>query len=46
MSNSWDEAQAVEEYFAAYRRIPDGPDDDFIAIELAGVEDLRIEDLD
>lgn len=36
-----DEAQAVEEYFAAYERVPDGDDQDFIAIEQVGIEDLR-----
>lgn len=41
-----DEAQAVEEYFAAYRRIPDGTDEVFIAIERAGIEDLRKSGLD
>lgn len=34
--------QALEEvYFDGYRRIPDGDDPDFIAIERVGIEQLK-----
>jgi len=32
--------QKIEEYFDGYRRIPDGDDPDFIAIEEIGLKDL------
>lgn len=35
------EAEREERYFAGYRAIPDGDDEDFAAIERAGIEDLR-----
>lgn len=39
--------QALEEaYFDGYRRIPDGNDRDFIAIERAGIADLKKANLD
>lgn len=36
-----DEAALEEAYFDGYRRIPDGDDPDFIAIERAGIKSLR-----
>jgi predicted transcriptional regulator len=39
--------QALEAaYFEGYRRIPDGDDPDFVAIEKVGIEDLRKANLD
>ena len=32
--------QKIEAYFDGYRRIPDGDDPDFIAIEEIGLKDL------
>lgn len=34
-------AEREERYFAGYRAIPDTDDEDFKAIERAGIEDLR-----
>lgn len=36
-----DEHALEQAYFEGYRRIPDGDDPDFIAIERAGIESLR-----
>ncbi len=41
-----DEKALEEAYFDGYRRIPDGTDPDFIAIERAGIEDLKKANLD
>ncbi len=41
-----DEKALEEAYFDGYRRIPDGSDPDFIAIEQVGIEDLRKAKLD
>ena len=35
------EAEREARYFAGYRAIPDGDDDDFKAIERVGIEDLK-----
>lgn len=36
-----DEKALEEAYFDGYRRIPDGDDPDFIAIERVGIEELK-----
>jgi predicted DNA-binding protein len=36
-----DEAELEKAYFDGYRRIPDGTDPDFIALERVGIEDLK-----
>jgi len=36
-----DEEALEEAYFEGYRRIPDGDDADFAAIERVGIEELR-----
>lgn len=36
-----DEAALEQAYFDGYRRIPDGDDPDFIAVERAGIKSLR-----
>jgi predicted transcriptional regulator len=41
-----DEKALEDAYFEGYRRIPDGNDPDFIAIERFGIEDLRKARLD
>lgn len=41
-----DEKALEEAYFEGYRRIPDGDDPDFIAIERAAIEDLKKANLD
>lgn len=41
-----DETALDEAYFDGYRRIPDGNDPDFAAIERVGIADLKKADLD
>lgn len=41
-----DEKALEEQYFDGYRRIPDGDDPDFIAIEKIGIESLKKANLD
>jgi metal-responsive CopG/Arc/MetJ family transcriptional regulator len=41
-----DETAMEEAYFDGYRRVPDGKDVDFAAIERAGIDDLRKAKLD
>ncbi|MBI2323551.1 MAG: hypothetical protein HYY42_03680 [Chloroflexi bacterium] len=41
-----DERALEEAYFEGYRRIPDGDDPDFIAIEKIGIESLKKAKLD
>ncbi|MGH2450108.1 MAG: ribbon-helix-helix protein, CopG family [Candidatus Limnocylindria bacterium] len=41
-----DEKALEEAYFEGYRRIPDGDDPDFVAIERAAIEDLKKANLD
>ena len=41
-----DEKELEKAYFDGYRRIPDGNDPDFIAIEKIGIESLRKANLD
>lgn len=41
-----DEEALERAYFDGYRRIPDGDDPDFIAIEKVGIEDLKKAKLD
>ncbi len=41
-----DEAALEEAYFDGYRRIPDGADRDFTAIERVGIEDLKKANVD
>jgi hypothetical protein len=36
--------EKVEAYFEGYRRIPDGDDPDFIAMESVGLKDLPYQD--
>jgi hypothetical protein len=37
-------AEKVEAYFEGYRRIPDGDDPDFIAMEEVGLSDLATDE--
>jgi hypothetical protein len=41
-----DEKALEERYFDGYRRIPDGDDPDFIALEKAALEDMNKANLD
>lgn len=41
-----DEKALEERYFEGYRRIPDGDDPDFIAIEKVAIEDMKKANLD
>lgn len=41
-----DEEELERQYFDGYRRIPDGDDSDFVAIQAVGIEQLKKAKLD